>query len=74
MTQATRSIGELIDQLSIKNIECHHCNHQIEDEQVKLNANSEIIADLLLVSIQANGRRVQLRDAINKQLREKIEK
>lgn len=74
MTEDTRSIGELINQLCIENIECHRCNHQIEDEQTKPNINNERIASLLNLSIRANGRRVQLRDAINKQLKEKIKK
>lgn len=72
MTEPICSIGELVDKLCIENIKCHFCNHAIQDEQTKSDQSDKRIATLLLASQQANEKRVQLCDAINRQLADAI--
>ena len=74
MSETVCSIGKLIDKLSRKNIECYRCNHEIEDEQTTVDPDNNKIARLLLISVRANGKRVRLRNAINKQLAKAIKK
>jgi hypothetical protein len=74
MSETVCSIGKLIHNLCMKNIKCHCCNHDIEDEQTTVEPDNNKIARLLLISVRANGERVRLRNAINKQLAKAIKK